>query len=166
MSSEEAPVPLPSLADCAATLMAYADGTGALAVGVLIPQGDDVSPAIVRYDPLESVLTVAEGEELRSVPALDGLGGKVLGPMHLHAFPEFETDVDEGKIIGAIGAMEDLAKTLRTLASYFGTEALASAEFRTKGESEPLEIGASASGDYVVGCGEVEFELPEGWPKA
>ena len=160
------PDPIPSLADTAATLFKYARGTDAMSVGVVIPQGDDTAAAIVKFDAIEEVLTVAEGDEIRSVPALDGLGGASLGDLHLHTFPEFEVDLDEGKIVGAIGAMDHLARSVSALAGFFGPGALASAEFRTSGTVPPLEIGATAAGEFMVCCGEVEFELPPGWPSA
>ena len=155
---------IPSLADTVATLVGWAEGTGALAVGVLIPQGDDVSPALVRYDHLEGVLSVAEGEEMRTVPALDGLGGTPLGELHLHKFPDFDVDDDEGKIVGAIGGLENLARTLGALAGFFGPEALAAAEFRTADGGAPLEIGSGAAGGYAISRGDIEFEIPDGWP--
>ena len=154
----------PLLADVAATLMAYAEGTEAVSVSVVIPQGDDVASAIVRYDRLDAVLTVAEGDEVRSVPGLEGLGGKRLGDLHVHRFPEFEVDLEEGKIVGAVGAMEDLARSLEALAKLFGDGALASGEFRTKPPADPLELGSNGAGEFVVSCGEVGFEVPENWP--
>ena len=153
------------MADVAATLVKFAEGTEALSVAVVIPQGDDVASAIVRFDAVEEVLTVAEGEEVRTVPALEGLGGSVLGQIHLHRFPEFEVDLDEGKITGAIGALEDLARSVEDLAKVFGEGALASGEFRTKAPAEPLELGSNGNGEFVVSCGDVGFEVPDNWPK-
>ena len=154
----------PSLADVAATLVQFAEGTECLSVGVVIPQGDDVASAIVRFDRLEQVLTVAEGEEVRTVPALEGLGGSPIGGLHLHRFPDFEIDLDEGKITGAIGALEDLARSLEALAKLFGAGALASGEFRTKPPADPLELGTNGNGEFIVSCGDVGFEVPENWP--
>ncbi len=154
----------PALPEVAAALIGFADGTECLTVSAVIPQGDDVASAIVSYDRLEQVLTVAEGDEVRTVPALDGLGGSALGQIHTHRFPDFEVDEDSGEITGAIGAMEDLARSLEKLAQLFGDGALASAEFRTKPPSEPLEIGADGKGGFVVSCGEIGFEVPENWP--
>ncbi len=154
----------PSLGDVAATLVRFAEGTECLSVGVVIPQGDDVASAIVRYDALEQVLTVAEGEEVRNVPALEGLGGTALGDIHLHRFPDFEIDLDESKITGAVGALEDLARSLESLAQLFGEGALASGEFRTKPPADPLELGTNGDGEFIVSCGDVGFEVPENWP--
>ena len=154
----------PSLRDVAATLVRFAEGTECLSVGVVIPQGEDVASAIVRYDALEQVLTVAEGEEVRNVPALEGLGGTVLGDIHLHRFPDFEIDLDESKITGAVGALEDLARSLESLAQLFGEGALASGEFRTKPPADPLELGTNGDGEFIVSCGDVGFEVPENWP--
>jgi hypothetical protein len=154
----------PRLADVAATLVAYANGTEAISVSVVIPQGEDVSSAIVRYDRLESVLTVAEGDEVRSLQDVEVLGGNRIGTLHVHRFPDFEVDLDEGKIVGAVGAMEDLARSLEALAHLFGEGALTSGEFRTKAPAEPLELGTNGLGEFVVTCGEVAFEVPENWP--
>lgn len=150
--------------DVAATLVGFASGTECLTVSVVIPQGDDVSAAIVSYDRVNEVLTVAEGDEVRSLPGLDGQGGTALGSIHTHRFPDFEVDAESGEITGAVGAMEDLARSLEKLAQLFGPGALSSAEFRTKAPSEPLEIGSDGAGGFVVSCGETDFEVPENWP--
>ena len=154
----------PSLADVAATLISFAEGTDCLSVSVVIPQGEDVSAAIVSYDNGDQVLTVAEGDEVRSVPSVTAMSGKPLAALHTHRFPDFEIDLDEGKITGAVGALEDLARTLEDLALTFGDGALASAELRTKPPAEPLELGADGQGGFTVICGEVGFEVPENWP--
>ena len=155
---------IPALADVAATLVSFAEGTECLSVSVVIPQGDDVASAIISYDPGDEVLTVAEGDEVRTVPALDGLAGKPLAQLHTHRFPDFEIDLDEGKITGAVGALEDLARSVEDLALVFGDGALASAEFRTKPPADPLELGSDGAGGFMVCCGEVGFEVPENWP--
>lgn len=154
----------PSLADVAATLVSFAEGTECLTVSVVIPQGEDVASAILTYDAADQVLTVAEGDEVRTVPALDGLGGRPLALLHTHRFPDFEIDIDEGKITGAVGALEDLARSVEDLALVFGDGALASAEFRTKPPAEPLELGSDGVGGFLVSCGDVGFEVPENWP--
>jgi hypothetical protein len=154
----------PPLADVAATLVAFADGTECLSVSVVIPQGEGVASAIVRYERSEEVLTVAEGDEIRTVPALDGLRGVTLGTLHLHRFPDFEVDLEESKIVGAIGAMEDLARSLVALGQLFGEGALTSAEFRTKPPAAPLELSTNGAGEFAVICGDVGFEVPENWP--
>lgn len=154
----------PSLPDIAATLFDFASGTECLTVSVVIPQGEEVSAAIVSYDRVDAVLTVAEGDEVRNVPGLDGLGGTALGSIHTHRFPDFEVDEESGEITGAVGALEDLARSLEKLAQLFGPGALSSAEFRTKPPSEPLEIGSDGEGGFVVSCGETGFEVPENWP--
>jgi hypothetical protein len=146
-----------------ATLRAFAAGTGARDVSVVIDQGDDLSPAVVSLDALDRSVSVVEGELGRSVALEDVRESEPIAAQHLHNFPPFELDLELGQVTGALGALEDLARSLIGLAAMFGGRSIATASFTTV-SGPPLEIGASTSGECSLSGGEVEFETPPDWP--
>ncbi len=160
------PLPaVPSLPVVAATLAHFAEGSAAVSVTIAIDQGSETAAAVVTLNADDSTLVVMEGDEQRIVPSVSAVGAaESLGKLHLHSFPPFDVEPELGEITGAIGAIEHLARSVIELASLFGGESAAAAEFRTS-SGGLIEIGGNARGEAALSVHGVEFETPDGWPR-
>ena len=155
---------VPPLSVVAATLVHFAEGTAAVSVTVAIDQGPDTSAAVVTLNADDCTLVVVEGDEQRTIPAVSAVElAAPLGRLHLHSFPPFDVEPELGEITGAIGAIDHLARSVIELASLFGGQSAAAAEYRTS-IGGLIEIGGNARGEAALSVHGVEFETPDGWP--
>lgn len=148
----------------AATLADFAARTDAVSVTIAIDQGPDASAAVVTLNAEDSTIVVVEGDQQRVIPSVSAVEtAEPLGRLHLHSFPPFDVEPELGEITGAIGAIDHLARSVIDLASLFGGQSAAAAEYRTS-SGGLIEIGGNARGEAALSVHGVEFETPDGWP--
>jgi hypothetical protein len=150
------------IATIAVTLRAFTRATGADAAILLLDRGDARLPFVVEC-PAEGLATLAEGEHTVEVDP-ERLAASPLPLPDVRAFGRFEVDAVRAELGSPLGAVEQLARGVRELASRFPGRSVLSATFATTDPDTPLHLAARTGDPLVLALGEEQFEMPAGWP--
>ena len=131
--------------------------TSALEVQGVVDRGEE-PPALItvgRATPIE----VAYPERTVHLPHAVELEPEPPALPHVPQLPPFEVDAGEGKVVGALGALQSLAESVEALAQALGGRSVALAFFPTTAPDTPLGIAARAGEATIVTIGEEQFAL-------
>jgi hypothetical protein len=136
--------------------------SGALRVSVAL---DGAAPAIVECEPLRAIVVHGAGGS-RELPH-DAASDVALPALpFMHRLPPFEVAAAEGRVAGALGGLEMLARAVRELATLLPGRSVVAADYETNDPVAPLGIAGRAGEPLVVLLGEHEFALDVDQPSA
>jgi hypothetical protein len=148
----------------AATVRSFAERSGAERVVVLVDEGDERPATMLEWLAGEAVeVTAADGTQ-ELVP--EGVAPLPLPDVRRIPPSTVELDADGGEVIAPLGAVTHLATAVLDLARAFGGRTVATADFPTATPDVPLTIAAREGEPLVLGMGDRQFALPDGWPGA
>ena len=131
-------------------------GSGALRVTVAL---DAARPAIVECERLRAIAVHDAAGTVREL-AHDVASDVELPELpFMHQLPAFEVDAGEGRVAGALGGLEMLARAVRAIAALLPGASVGAADYETDDPASPLGLAARAGEPLVVLIGEHEFEL-------
>jgi hypothetical protein len=145
-----------------ATARAFARGSGATRVVLLIDRGEDVPALMVDLDETGET-EITDGETVATIP------GVALVPAEPHELPEvraipptaIDIDMETGELSAPIGAIEHLAGAVKGLSAALGGRSVATAEFATRDPDVPITIAARPGEPPLLLAGDDQFELPD-----
>jgi hypothetical protein len=148
----------------AATIRVFAERTGAERVVVLLDEGEERPATMLEWLGGDAVeVTDADGAHAL-VP--DGEAPLPLPDLRRIPASTVELDADVGEVSAPLGAVVHLATGVLELARAFGGRTVATADFPTAEPDLPLTIAAREGEPLVLGMGDRQFSLPDGWPDA
>ena len=133
--------------------------SGALRVSIMVDREGKGRGPVVECARLGPVRVTEEGVTRELAHAA---GGDVALPDFpaVPQLPPFEVDPSEGRVAGALGGLESLARALRDLAALIGGRTVVAADYQTDDPQAPLGLAARSGGEpVVVLLGEEAFEL-------
>lgn len=146
------------LAAVCATVDAFAAGTGAERVVLLLDAGDPAAPVLVELDGGAVEVTVGE-----TAARFDhGQQARPLALPELRAVPAsaITADPDSGELSAPIGSIRLLADSVLALARAVGGRSVATATFPTADPATPLTLAAREGEDVVIELAGRHFTLP------
>ena len=151
---------MPDLAVALATVTAFADGTGAERVVVLL-EGAAGGPPLMLERTEEGALEVTQGEETHRVapPAAAPLPLPALRAVPASALA---ADPDTGELAAPLGSVQLLVDSVVGLAAAFGGRSVATATFPTRDPDVPLTVAAREGEPVVLDLAGRQFTLPGG----
>jgi len=149
---------MPELTAALATVSAFALGSGAERVVVLLDVGPD-SPPLMLERTEDGVLEVTEGESTRRVapPAAPALPLPALRPVPASAL---SADPETGELAAPLGSVQMLADSVLGLARAFGGRSVATATFATRDPDVPVTVAARDGEPVVLDLAGRQFTLP------
>ncbi len=142
-----------------ATVRAFAEGSGAERVAVLL---DDPGrePVLVECAP-GAPIELTRGDEVfvLGVDATDGVAPLPVAVPRAAPGSAITADPETGEIHAPLGVIPALADGLMALARALGGRSIASADFPTRDADAPLTIAAREGEGIVVAVGDRQFEL-------
>jgi hypothetical protein len=147
------------LAAACATVRAFAEGTGAERVMLLLDAGDPGAPLLVEHV-AGGTLEVTEGDA--TMPCEPEPGTRPLPLPDLRAVPAsaISADPDTGEIVAPLGSIQLLADSVLALARTVGGRSVATATFPTADRATPLTLAAREGEDVVLDLAGRHFSLP------
>jgi hypothetical protein len=149
------------LAQIAVTLRAFATAAGAVAVTLVLDQGEGTAPLLIEC-PTDGLLELTEGEATVQLDA-DRLAAEPLPLPHVRALPPFEVDAVRAQITSPLGGVEHLARAVLELVEVFPGRSVLSAVFATSDPDTPLQLAARSGDPLILALGEEQFEMGD-WP--
>lgn len=138
-----------------ATIRAFAEGSGAERVAVLLDAGEEA--LVVECEPFVS-FDVVRGEERIGVSPR-GAPAASAGPIPTApSGTAIELDLVQGEILAPLGVVTSLADGVLALARALGGRSVASADFPTRDPAMPLTVAARDGEGVVLAAGELQFE--------
>jgi len=146
------------LAAVCATVRAFASGTGAERVVLLLDGGDPAAPVLVEQD--GGALEVTQGDEPQ--PFDPGPGTRPLALPDLRSVPAsaIAADPESGELAAPLGSVQLLADSVLALARAVGGRSVATATFPTADPATPLTLAARDGEDVVLELAGRHFSLP------
>jgi hypothetical protein len=146
--------------EAVATARAFARGSGAARVVLLIDRGPEAA-LMVDVDETGDV-EITEDDALAVIPAAALVPAEPRALPTLRATPPSAISVDPetAELSAPIGTVAHMADAVRALAATFGGRSVATAEFATRDPALPIVIAAREGEPPVVSAGGEEFELP------
>jgi hypothetical protein len=146
------------LAAVCATVDAFAAGTAAERVVLLLDAGDPAAPVLVEFDGGAVEVTVGE-TAARFDP---GQTARPLALPELRAVPAsaITADADSGELSAPLGSIRLLADSVLALARAVGGRSVATATFPTADATTPLTLAAREGEDVVIELAGRHFTLP------
>jgi len=146
------------MAAVCATVDAFAAGTGAERVVLLLDAGDPSAPVLVELDGGAVEVTVG-GTAAPFDPGLDALP---LALPELRAVPAsaITADAESGELSAPLGSIRLLADSVLALARAVGGRSVATATFPTADPATPLTLAAREGEDVVIELAGRHFTLP------
>jgi hypothetical protein len=143
-----------------ATVLDFAERSGARRVVVLLDRGRDRLAPVIEAAPGEAI-TIEQGGERLLVPATELIGVEPLPLDVPQAIPATALDVDPGagRIEAPIGVVDALAGAILQLAAALGGRTVVHAEFATRSGYE-MSLAGRHGEPIVVTSGDEQFELP------
>src|SRR5215213_1082273 len=136
------------LAAVCATVRAFASGTGAERVVLLLDGGDPAAPVLVGQ--VGGALEVTQGDAPR--PFEPGPGVQPLALPGLRSVPAsaITADPESGELAAPLGSVQLLADSVLALARAVGGRSVATATFPTADPATPLTLAAREGEDVVL----------------
>jgi hypothetical protein len=146
------------LAAVCATVRAFASGTGAERVVLLLDGGDPAAPVLVEQDGGALEVTLRDVPE----PFEPGPGTQPIALPGLRSVPPsaITADPDSGEIAAPLGSVQLLADSVLALARAVGGRSVATATFPTADPATPLTLAARDGEDVVLELAGRHFSLP------
>jgi len=152
------------IAQLAVTLRTFVHAAGALEATLLLDQGEE-APVLVVECPAAGPVLLGEGEEVVQLDP-DRLAAAPLPLPDVRALPPFAVDLVRAEIAAPLGGVEHHARAVRAVAELFPGRSVLSVAFATTDPETPLLIAARGGDPLVLGLGEEQFEMADGWPPA
>jgi hypothetical protein len=151
---------MPEIAAALATVAAFADGSGAERVVVLLDAGPEAPPLMLERTE-EGALEITDGESTRRVPppATPPLPLPALRPVPASAL---SADPETGELAAPLGSVQLLAESVLGLARAFGGRSVATATFATRDPEVPVTVAAREGEPVVLDLAGRQFTLPGG----
>ena len=146
------------LAVVCATVEAFAAGTAAERVVLLLDSGDPAEPVLLEHADGAFDVTIGETAE-RFDPEQQG---RPLSLPDLRAVPAtaISADPDSGELSAPLGSIQHLANSVLALARAVGGRSVATATFPTADPRTPLTLAARDGEDVVLELAGRHFSLP------
>jgi hypothetical protein len=148
--------------EAVATARAFARGSGATRVVLLIDRGEE-TPALMVDRNETGDTEITDGETVATIPGGALVPADPLELPEVRAIPAtaITIDTETGELSAPIGAIEHLAGAVRGLAAALGGRSVATAEFATRDPGLPITIAARVGEPPLLLAGDEQFELPD-----
>jgi hypothetical protein len=144
-----------------ATVRAFAQAAQATRVVLLIDRGDETPALLVDADATGDT-EITDGDAIALIPGQALVPAEPRVTPHVHAIPSTAMTIDPetAELHAPIGAIDQLARAVATLAGAFGGRTVATAEFATSDPQTPITIAAREGDPPLLEAGGEQFELP------
>lgn len=149
-------------ATAVATLTALLQRAGAVRAVLLLDRGDPADPLVIDCAADGSV-ELAAGEEMRPLPPPESPATPLELP-DVAPPPPLEVDLAQGTVTAAMGALDAIARAVRSAAALFPGRSALMVGWATSEPEAPLFLAARGGEPLVVSLGGDEYEMPPGWP--
>jgi 3-hydroxyisobutyrate dehydrogenase-like beta-hydroxyacid dehydrogenase len=147
---------MPDAAVVAATLRAYREAAGALAVSALVDHGNGRDGLLVEVE--------AGGPVLVDDAALDPGDAEGLELPDVRPVIGVTVDAETGQVTAMLGALEQAARAVRKLAATLGGATVVTVEYATEDPGLPLALAGRAGEDVILAIAGEPWDTPKGWP--
>ena len=139
-----------------ATVLAFADGTGAERVVLLLDAGADAPPVMIeRVEDGDYVVTQGE-----AIVPVDPGAPVALPPLRAVPATAVSADPETGELSAPLGSVQLLADSVLALARAFGGRSVATATFATSDPAVPLTVAARAGEPVLLDLAGRHYALP------
>jgi hypothetical protein len=148
-------------AEAVATVRAFAAGSGAARVVLVLDTGRPGDAAMVEWAG-DGTVALTEGDAIHTiapgmaVPAL----ARPLPELRPAPASALSLDAESGELAAPIGAIHHLADGVLALARAFGGRTVATADFATRDPQVAITLAARDGEPTILAVGEESFELP------